>query len=224
MLFKRKFLIAIFGIMIAGCAANMNIDDKVIATVGDKTITYGEFKKQYSQNNFASSDSSDSLQNKDKFLRLLVDYDLKLLDAEKEHLQVDPSVKEEMQLYKGQLAVSYVMEHEVTEPMVKKIYERQKYEVRAEQVFIRFTPDSTHRVDDTSKAYGEAIEAIAKLKAGTPIDSLIKEYRGGNTYYVTAGSVLQYPGGEEFEDMLYSLNPGEVGSTPIRTFSKGTWF
>lgn len=217
MLFKRKFLIAIFGIMIAGCAANMNIDDKVIATVGDKTITYGEFKKQYSQNNFASSDSSDSLQNKDKFLRLLVDYDLKLLDAEKEHLQVDPSVKEEMQLYKGQLAVSYVMEHEVTEPMVKKIYERQKYEVRAEQVFIRFTPDSTHRVDDTSKAYGEAIEAIAKLKAGTPIDSLIKEYRGGNTYYVTAGSVLQYPGGEEFEDMLYSLNPGEVGSTPIRT-------
>ncbi|MGO9480282.1 MAG: peptidylprolyl isomerase [Candidatus Kryptoniota bacterium] len=217
MSFRQIFTLAVFGIMIAGCAANMNVNDKVIATVGDKKITYGEFQKEYAQNNFANSDSSDSLKNKEKFLSLLVDYDLKLLDAEKEHVADDPAVKVEMQGYEGQLAVSYVLEHEFTDPMVEKIYERQKYEVRADQVFVRFIPDSAHPAGDTLKAYNAAVDVIKDLNAGAPIDSLIKIYQGGDTYYVTAGSVLQYPGGEQFEDMLYSLNPGEVGQTAIRT-------
>lgn len=85
MTLKQNFIMAIFCIAVAGCAANMNVNDKVIATVGNKKITYGEFKTQYSQNNFATSDSSGSFQNKEKFLNLLVDYDLKILDAEKEH-------------------------------------------------------------------------------------------------------------------------------------------
>ena len=188
MSFKRNFFIAICGIMFAGCAANMNIDDKVIATVGDKKITYGQFEKQYIQNGTAGSDTSNSFESKDKFLRLLVDYDLKLLDAQKEHLQDDPAVKAEMEGYKGQLAVSYILEHELTMPMVRKIYERQKYEVRAMQVFIRFVPDSTHPEGDTLKAYDEAMAAIKALKEGAPVDSLIKKYRGGDTYYITAGN------------------------------------
>ncbi len=217
MSFKRSFFAAICGIMIAGCAANININDKVIATVGEKKITYGEFKQQYEENNLGGADSINSIESKDKFLGLLVNYDLKLLDAQKEHVADDPAVKAEMKDYEAQLAASYVMEHQITDPMVKEIYERQKYEVRAMQVFIRFTPDSAHPAGDTMKAYDEAVEAIKALKDGAPIDSLIKKYRGGDTYYITAGSVLQYPGGEEFEDMLYSLSPGEVGSTPIRT-------
>ena len=58
---------------------------------------------------------------------------------------------------------------------------------------------------------------IKRLQGGTPLDSLAKKYRAGDTYYITAGNYLQYPGGREFEDMLYSLNPGEVGQAPIRT-------
>ncbi len=211
---KHIFYVLILGVVAAGCAANIN--EKVIAVVGDKKITYGEFKQQYASNDFAKSDSNGSVRNEEKFLNLLVNYNLKLLDAEKEHLQDDPAIKAEMKGYEDQLAVSYIMEHELTEPMVRKIYERQKYEVRAKQVFIPFPKDSLGTVD-TSKAYSEAVDVIKELKSGASIDSLIHKYRGGDTYYITAGNYLQYVGGEEFEDMLYSLKPGEVGSYPIRT-------
>ncbi len=214
---KHVFCLLILSIAVAGCAANMSVNDRVIASVGDKKITYGEFKQRYSQNYFPESDSNQSVESKEKFLNLLVDYYLKLLDAQREHVQDIPAVKSELAGYENQLAVSYVMEHEITEPMVKKIYERQKYEVRAGQVFIPFPVDSTHPGGDTLKAYNEATEVIKDLNAGVTIDSLSRKYRGGDTYYITAGNYLQYSGGEEFEDMLYSLTPGEVGSMPIRT-------
>ena len=82
-----------------------------------------------------------------------------------------------------------------------------------DQVFIPFAGGS----DDTLKAYDEAVDVIKELKAGTPVDSLIRKYKGGDTYYITAGNYLQYKGGREFEDLLYSLNPGETGSLPVRT-------
>ncbi len=213
-LFAYSFTLSI---IVAGCAANMNVDNKVIATVGDKQITYGEFKQQFARNALPTADTSNSVANKDNFLKLLVNYNLKLLDAQKEHLSDNPAVSTEMKSYEDQLAVAYVLEHEITDPMVRKIYERRKFEVRAEQVFIQIKPDSAFPAGDTLKAYDEAMGVIRALKAGAPLDSLIHIYRGGDTYYVTAGSFLQYVGGEEFEDLLYSLKPGEVGSYPIRT-------
>lgn len=214
---KHSIYFLFLAIVVAGCAASSNIDDKVIAVVGDKKITYGEFKQQYSRNYLAGSDSIESVQGKEKFLDLLVDYNLKLLEAKAENLQDDPEVKAELNGYADQLAVSYVMEHEITLPMVQKIYDRQRSEVRAWQVFIPFAPDSAHPAGDTLKAYNQAEEVIKRLQGGTPLDSLAKKYRAGDTYYITAGNYLQYPGGREFEDMLYSLNPGEVGQAPIRT-------
>jgi peptidyl-prolyl cis-trans isomerase SurA len=214
---KHSVYFLLLGIVIGGCAASSNVDDKVIAKVGDKKITYGEFKQQYSQNYLTGSDSTESLEGKEKFLNLLVDYNLKLLDAKAENLENDPEVKAELKGYTDQLAVSYVMEHDLTLPMVRKIYDRQKYEVRAWQVFIPFVPDSANPKGDTLKAYGQAEEVIKQLQTGTPLDSLAKKYRAGDTYYITAGNFLQYPGGREFENMLYSINPGEVGPVPIRT-------
>lgn len=214
---KHIFYLFILSIIVAGCAANMNVNDKVIASVGDRKITYGEFKQKYSQNYLSGSDTNESVESKEKFLSLIVDYNLKLLDALKERIQDDPAVKAEMEGYEDQLAVSYVMEHELTEPMVEKIYERQKYEVRAGQVFIPFPVDSAHVGGDTLKAYDQAIDVMKDLEAGVTIDSLIHKYRGGDTYYITAGNFLQYVGGEQFEDMLYSLKLKEVSSAPIRT-------
>lgn len=214
---KHSFLFLLLSIVAAGCAASSSIDDKVIAVVGDKKITYGDFKQQYVRNYLAGSDTAKSIESKEKFLNLLVDYNLKLLDAKAENLQDDPEVKSEMKGYEDQLAVSYVMEHELTMPTVQEIYDRQKYEVRARQVFVPSLPDSAYPTGDTVKAYNQAIGVINELKAGTPMDSLVRKYRGGDTYYVTAGSFLQYVGGKEFENALYSLNPGEIGATPIKT-------
>lgn len=208
------FFLSVFA---AGCAANLSINDKVIAVVGNKKITYGEFARQYTQNTVPNTDSTNSISSKKNFLNLLVDYELKLLDANKEHLFEQPAVRSEMKSYEGQLAVGYILEHEITDPMVRKIYERRKFEVRAQQVFVPIMADSAFPRGDTLKAYDEAMIVIKDIKAGAPIDSLIHLYRGGDTYYITAGTFLQYVGGEEFENMLYSLKPGEVGSVPIRT-------
>ena len=210
---KNLLCVTVMSIIAAGCAANLNVDQKVIAVVGDKKITYGEFERQYAENSLPQEDSAKSFDSKSKFLNLLVDYNLKLLEAQKEGLADDPAVKQEMNDYEGQLAVSYIMEHEITDPMVKQIYERQKYEVRADQVFIPFTPGP----GDTLKAYTDAKEAIAQLDSGVSIDTLEHKYKGGDTYFITAGSYLQYKGGKEFENMLYSLVPGQVSPTPIRT-------
>lgn len=213
MSFRNLICLFLMALALAGCAASSNIDDKVIAVVGDKNITYGEFKHQYATNYLVGGDTSNTIESKDNFLNLLVDYRLKLLDAEAEHLQDDPGLKAELKGYEDQLAVSYVLERTVTMPAVQKIYDRQKYEVRADQVFIPFAAPA----GDTLKSYDQAMDLIKEIKSGASIDSLLKKYRGGDTYFITAGSFLQYAGGEEYEDMLYSLNPGEVGPVPIRT-------
>ncbi len=214
---KHLAYLILLSVFAAGCAANMSVSDKILAEVGGKKITYGEFQRQLSQNAVPNSDTANSISSKRNFLDLLIDYNLKLLDARKEHLLEEPAIKSEMQKYEAQLAVSYVLEHEITDPMVRKIYNRRKYEVRAKQVFIRIAPDSAFPRGDTLKAYKEAVNVIRALKRGAPIDSLIHVYQGGDTYYITAGSFLRYFGGEQFENMLYTLKPGEVGSVPIRT-------
>ncbi|MCL5021691.1 MAG: hypothetical protein M1339_08585, partial [Bacteroidetes bacterium] len=214
---KQVLYVLTLGLVVAGCAANMNLEDRVIAVVGNKKITYGDFKRQYEQNNFASADSAQTLKNKKEFLNLLVDYDLKLLDAEKMGMPGEPVIKAEMKDYEGQLAVSYILEHEITRPMVREIYDRRKYEVRANQVFIQIQKDSLYPDGDTLKAYNEAMQVIKDIQDGAPIDSLEKLYRGGETYYITAGTFLQYEGGEQFENMLYTLKVGQVGATPVRT-------
>ena len=214
---KHLAFLFFLSLIAAGCAANLSVDNKVIAVVGGRPITYGQFEQQYLQNSVPNSDSINSISSKKNFLNLLIDYRLKLMDARKEHLLDQPAMKSEMQKYETQLAVSYVLEHQITDPMVKKIYERRKSEVSAKEVFIQIKPDSAYPLGDTLKAYDEAMGVIKALKAGAPIDSLIHAYRGGDTYYVTAGTFLQYKGGEQFENMLYSLKPGEVGSYPVRT-------
>jgi peptidyl-prolyl cis-trans isomerase SurA len=214
---KHHGYILFLGIIVAGCAASSSIDDKVIATVGDKKITYGEFKQQYSRNYIAGSDSTESMESKEKFLNLLVDYDLKLLEAKAEKLQDDPEVKAELKGYRDQLAVSYVLENELTMPMVKKIFDRQRYEARGWQFFVPLRVDSARSAGDTLAAYNQAVEVIRELKAGVPLDSLTRKHRGGDTHYITAGSYLQFVGGREFEDMLYTLDTNQVTPTPIRT-------
>lgn len=214
---KHLAYLLVLSLFTAGCAANINVADKVVAEVGGKKITYGEFVQQYRQNVIPNSDTANSVASKKNFLDLLVNYNLKLLDARRAHLLEQPAIKSEMKSYEAQLAVGYVLEHEITDPMVRKIYERRKFEVRAKQVFVRIRPDSTFPHGDTLKAYNEAVSAIKDLKEGAPIDSLIHLYQGGDTYYITAGTFLRYKGGEQFENMLYSLKPGEVGSVPIRT-------
>ena len=217
MVFKNPLLLLSLSVFIAGCAANMSSDnEKVIATVGGKNITYGEFKTQYNQNSYERADTLSKAEDKAKFLNLLVDYHLKLLDAQKLHLMDDPAIKSEISSYEGQLATSYILENEITVPMVKEIYDRRKFEVRADQVFLPFQRDSLGR-EDTLKSYENALDVIKQLKAGVPVDSMLHKYRGGDTYYLTAGTFLQYPGGKEFEDLLYTLKPGEVASYPVRT-------
>ncbi|MGC8595351.1 MAG: peptidylprolyl isomerase [Candidatus Kryptoniota bacterium] len=215
----NKVIVLFLGaLMLAGCAANIN--DKVIATVDGQKITYGEFKQEYNTNSYLKSDSASlkasASQEKQKFLNLLIDYKLKLLEAKKEHLEESPSIKSEINGYRAQLAVSYVMEHTITQPMVKEIYDRQKWELRAKQVFIPFPKDSSGVVD-TLKAFNQAMVIIHDLQHGAPIDSILHEYRGGDSWYVTAGMFLQYQGGEDYENLLYSLKPGEVGPYPVRT-------
>lgn len=216
MVSKRFYLLVALAIFSAGCAANMSTDSKVIAVVGDTKITYGDFKRQYDQNYYGQSDTAATKENMEKFLNLLVDYNLKLLSAQKDHLADDPSVKAEIQLYEQQLAVSYVMEHEITEPAVKQIYDRQKYEVRATQLFVPFAKDSLGKTD-TLKSYNEVVGLIKAIQEGASLDSLQRKYRGSDTYYLTAGNFLQYLGGREFEDQLYALQPGQVSPSPIKT-------
>lgn len=215
---KKAIAVSLGALFLAGCAANIN--DKVIATVDGQKITYGEFQDEYKTNSYLKPDSTSSkasqVEEKQKFLNLLIDYKLKLLEAKKEHLEDDPSIRAEINGYRAQLAVSYVMEHTITQPMVREIYDRQKWELRAKQVFIPFAKDSSGAVD-TLKAFNQAMTIIRDIQHGASMDSIIHEYRGGDSWYVTAGMFLQYQGGEDYENLLYSLKPGEVGAYPVKT-------
>jgi peptidyl-prolyl cis-trans isomerase SurA len=201
-------------LLFIGCGTS----NPILATIGDEKITLNNFEDDYAKNNggFDTSAAS-SIEERQRFLDLLIKFKLKVKEARAKGLEQDSAVMSEMETYNSSVAQSYMIEKEVVEPGLQRMYDRKIDEVGASHILFHLAPNPTPQ--DTLKAYELAMNTIAQIPQ-VPFDTLAYKYSQDPSAKTNYGNLGFFSGGRmvpEFEDASYSLKPGEYTKTPIRT-------
>ncbi len=215
--FSVLFIVLILIVLsIFGCSPKQN--EVLVATIGDEKMSLKDYEELYVKNNGGKEAIKNAtMENKKKFLELIINYRLKVQEALRRGYADDPDVKKELAEYRKSLAIPFLLEREVTEPNIKLLYERRKSDVRISHIQIQ---PSSPNPEDTLKAWNTATDLIRRLKAGERFDSLAKQYSMAPTAKTDGGDVRYFTAGmtpPAFEDACYSLNVGEVYPYPVKT-------
>jgi peptidyl-prolyl cis-trans isomerase SurA len=190
--------------------------EAVIMTVDGKEVTKSEFLTIYLKNNPTPKYDQASL---DEYIQLFEKFKLKVAEAEALGYDTIPKLMKELEGYRKQLALPYLIDSAQNQVLVKEAYERSRVEVRASHILIRMDPNALPA--DTLVAYnrliglkaridkGEDFASVAKMKNGSEDPSVMNN--GGDLGYFTAFQMV-YP----FEDKAFNTKVGEV-SNPFRT-------
>lgn len=214
---RNILFILLTTILLIGCSPKNS--ELIVAKVGDNPITLGEYEKFYSRNaGGLDAAKKSTLPEREDFLNLLLKYKLKLQDAYDKNLMSDPEIVTELAEYRTSLASTFLLERELIEPNIKKLYDRNKEEIRASHILIRC--DINASPEDTLNAYNKAAGIIDSLKKGVEFEKLAVEFsedpsaqqNKGDIYFFTSGQLVP-----QFEDAAYSMKTGEISKTPVRT-------
>ena len=196
--------------------AKTSSSQPTIATIGDQPIHTSEFAYVYQKNNGNQKDAYTPESIKD-YLRLYINFKLKVREAEALGLDTAKSFKAELNGYKKQLSQPYFTEKSVTEKLTKEAYERMKEEINASHILIKLNPDADPK--DTLAAYTKIKGIQEKALKGESFEKLAYEHSDdpsaktnkGNLGYFTAFGTI-YP----FETAAYTTPIGSI-SNPVRT-------
>ena len=197
-----------------GCGTSI----PVVATIGDQPLPLNYFEDNYAKNNGGwDSSAVSSLEDRKRFLDLLIKFKLKVKEARAQGLEKDSAIINELDTYNTSVAQSYILEKEVINPGIHQLYDRKIEEVRASNILFRLPPKPTPQ--DTVHAYDRAMTTIEQIPQ-VPFDTLATEYSDDPTVKTNHGDLGFFSGGRmvpEFEDACYSLKPGEYSKSPIRS-------
>lgn len=212
-------LIAAVFISCAGTnpATNNNTEplpDNVVGKLGDELVTYEELIENFRAGNLEGEVSFSELQD---FLPIYLDYKAKILAAEDAGYFQKESILEEYEVYAKQAAYSYWLENKIRPTLFDEFKAKYDQELKSSHLLIAL--DGTAPDADTLDVYNKLIEARERFLAGETIAELDEEYSskrngrsmGGDLPWFSVGTTVK-----EFEDVLYSLDVGEI-SQPFRT-------
>lgn len=204
-------LISLVGLQLAA----QSLDNKVLFTVEDDTVTAGEYMAVYNKNRGLGEDIDPKTPS--EYLDLYMNFKLKVHEAKAMGMDTASSFLREYNSYRGQLAKPYLTDRDVTDDLVKEAYERMKYDVRASHIMVKI--DMNASPSDTLAAYNKIVNIKEKLVAGAAFDQAAGEFsddgysakRGGDLGFFTVFNMV-YP----FETEAYKNEVGQM-SGPIRS-------
>lgn len=207
--------ILIFSFIILSIASYSQKKEEVLFTIDKEPVYTSEFMRVYAKNKNLIID--DNQKDVDAYLKMFIDFKLKVKQAYDKKLDENPAFKEELLKYREQLIAPYMGNKEVTENLVREAYDRTVNEVNVSHILIKISQSS--KPNDTLLAFQEITKAYNKAKSGIPFKHVAKEYsqdpsvtkNEGNLGYFTAFSMV-YP----FENTAFTTNVGEI-SNPFRT-------
>jgi peptidyl-prolyl cis-trans isomerase SurA len=193
---------------------NAQEKDPALLKIGDKDVNLSEFNAIYNKNNSKEKATEESIQ---EYLDLYIKFKLKVREAEDLGYDTLPKFTKELAGYRGQLALPYLTDKEVTEGLIKEAYERMKWDVRASHILIKVGEGASSH--DTLVAFNKAIKARKRILGGEDFVSVAKEVstdpsvqkNGGDLGYFSVLHMV-YP----FESAAYQTEVGSV-SLPVRT-------
>jgi len=125
----------------------------------------------------------------------------------------------ELDGYRRQLSNSYLMDREVTDKLIREVYERIQKDVFVSHILIALPSDAPSA--DTLVAYKKAMTIKKKLDKGEDFERLALQYSNDQTVKENKGLIgfvtALFPNGfYNMESAVYSLKPGQV-SKPVRS-------
>jgi len=203
-------LFSILAILFFNLAFSQN--EEVLFTVNNTEVTTNEFSRVYNKNIDLVQDEKQK--DVDEYLKLYVNYKLKLEEAYALGLDKDKKYKNELESYRRQLAKKYLTDTKINDKLLEEAYERTVNEVNVNHILVRV--DENASPADSIKAYNQVLEYRNKALKGD-FASIMKASHNGKTIfgeslgYFNAFKMV-YP----FENVAYTTNPGEI-SMPFRT-------
>jgi peptidyl-prolyl cis-trans isomerase SurA len=200
---------AIFWLSLSFLNAQISESD-VLLTISEEPILASEFIRVYNKNlNLVQDDSQKEVES---YLKLFINYKLKLAEATSLGYDKDPEYVKELRSYKNQLTQNYLTDKNVTDELVLEAYDRTLNEVKAQHVLLRIEEFET----DTLQAYS-AIQAFQERLKNDDFESLKKEIHDGKSIFVEdLGFFTAFKMAYKFESVAFNTKVGEV-SKPFRT-------
>ena len=204
-------LLSIAGLQISA----QSMEERVLFTVEDDTVTAEEYMAVYNKNRGLGEDIDPKTPS--EYLELYINFKLKVHEAKDLGMDTSANFLREYKSYRGQLAKPYLTDRDVTDELVKEAYERMKYDVRASHVMVKVGQNAS--AEDTLAAYNKIMNVKKKLDEGGNFEQIAGEYsddgysakRGGDLGYFTVFNMV-YP----FESQAYNNEVGEI-SGPVRS-------
>jgi peptidyl-prolyl cis-trans isomerase SurA len=183
--------------------------DQTLMTLGGQPVSTDEFTYIYQKNNINNS-ADFSKASLESYLELFVNYKLKVREAVDMGMDTLPELAAEYKSYEQQLFDAYLSK-QLMDPLVKKAYERSKFDIGISHIFISSNTEGAE----------QRIQSVhSRLKAGESFEKLAAEYSqdensaalGGKIGYFTALQI-GYP---QLEDAAYNTEVGDF-SIPVQT-------
>jgi peptidyl-prolyl cis-trans isomerase SurA len=220
MVFKKGWVVLLLlsslVVFAAAGQSETKAESEALFSVNNKPVPIDEFIYLYKKNHQNKPD--DFTEEKiDDYLRLFINYKLKVEEALYRRLDTTSAFKKEYNTYRDELLKPYLPDAKVVDSLVALTYDRLKEEVKASHILVNVNPDAPPA--DTIAAYKKILDLRRRVVAGENFGELAARHSEepgaastkGNLGYFTAMQMV-FP----FEQAAYTTPVGEV-SQPVRT-------
>ncbi len=213
---KRIFATIVFiSILVSSYAQK----DPVLFSVEGSPVNLSEFEYIYAKTNGKKADfSRASLQ---EYLDLYKKFKLKVKRAKDMKLDTIPSLQQELAGYRQQLANSYLTDKEVTDRLVKELYDRSQKDIDMSHIMVSINGLPNPSPSDTLVAYNKAMDLLKQINAGASFEQIAKTNSVDPSAKTNSGRLgfLSAPlpkGFYNLETAIYTLKKGTM-TGPVRT-------
>lgn len=207
----NKYFLVLCFLTALGLSAQ-DLQQETLFTIDNEPVYVSEFERVYKKNLDLVKDESQK--DVDEYLKLFINYKLKLKEAYTRELDKKPSYIRELGTYKKQLAENFLTDNQVTNELVQEAYDRIANEVNASHILVRINDNPTP--EDTLLGYNEIVK-LRQRALTEGFKKVEKEVHDGQTIfgedlgYFTAFKMVY-----DFETPAFNTPIGEI-SQPFRT-------
>ena len=207
-----KYIFIVFCIACSFNSFSQSNDGDVLFLVDGEPSYASEFIRVFNKNLDLVKDESQK--DVDEYLKLFVNYKLKLREARALKLHEKPTYIRELSNYKKQLAKNFTSNTEVTDELVAEAYTRISNEIKASHILIRV--EDMASAEDTLAAYNQLLNFRERiLKEG--YETVRADVHDGKQ--VIAENLGYFSGFKmvySFENVAFNTEVGDV-SMPFKT-------
>jgi len=208
---KKTLFLVLFLASINAVFAQSN--DPVLFTVDGDPIHVSEFDYIYKKTNGDKATYSAASIN--EYLDLYKKFKLKVARAKEMRLDTIPALKKELEGYRRQLANSYLIDRNVTESLIKEVYDRQDWDIQVSHIFMANPKNGS--LKETLAIKKKMNDVKKKIDGGLSFDKAAKEFsedknsavNGGDIGYITS---MLPSGFYELENAAYNTSVGKVSN------------